>query len=402
MRMSKYLDILSRSTDCTLDILRKAHFDWLNASTQMRDEFVQCRKMLVKKMGGCFLEGSDALKMQSSGVTTGSKKTYYWGPSWRSHHDFFEWLKFQPYKFDLLLYIKPTPHINNISITPMPVLENMSFIVAMNPNRASHAEELKRHVGEKRVIFWLMPSYAKLLIDREFKFDLFPPDTNYIYATGEHSTKETSTFFRDKGYHYIDAMRSWMGGATFITCEYGKTHWIKMVADVSKGANDELITTDLFNLAQPFVNFETLDYVKWTDGKICKCGLEDNQIEFQNRDTKLPIGNNVVPFSDIFSEFNAAIALKHKTKDMFPLLFCSFGYHQASGSLFILYEVKKSTPIIGKDCLKEFVIRAKLNVRKVYAINNYQSNQFKIAKIFNVSNKEAAELESIASVKVGI
>lgn len=401
--MSKYLNTLSASTTSSIELLQKAYMDWLGASSIEQERFIGSRKNLVKKMGGCFLEGSDALKMQSSGTTNGSKKTYYWGPSWMSHHNFFEWLKFQPYDFDLLLYIKPVMGIESISFTSMPIINKMSYIVAIDPKKAvKHSEELKKHVGNRKVIFWLMPSYAKLLVDRGFKFELFPPEANYIYATGEPSPSELRLHFTTKGYHYIDAMRSWMGGATFITCEHGKTHWIKMLADVSTNSNNELIVTDLFNLAQPFINFETTDYVKWIEGSKCKCGLVDNEIEFLHKDITLPLEGSIITFVDLFNELNKVIALRHKTLDMNPLLFCSFGYHQSSNTLFIMYEVKKNVPLLNQVCLKEFVKTTNFLVKKVCAINNYRANQFKVTKIFHVSDREAVELERIATTKVGI
>lgn len=394
--MYQNLSALAKSTTCSFELLQRSHLDWLNSSDKDRQDFIDIRKNLVKKMGGCYLEGYDALKMHTSGMTNGAKKTYYWGPSWKPHHDFFEWLKFQPYNFQLLLYIKPTPKIESVQIMTSPILKDMSYTIAINPNKIDqHVKDVKTFINNRPTVFWLMPTYAKLLIDRKFDFSLFPPESNYIYSTGEPTVPEVKEYFVSRGYHYIDAMRSWMGGATFTTCQYGETHWIKMLADVQHGKDNELIVTDLFNLAQPFINYETTDYIKWVNGSRCKCGLENNHIEFIERDVKLPIGGDIIPFFNIFNSLNNILSDSIPN----PLLFCSFGYHEKSESLFVLYEVKQKVSV-KREHLYEFVQKNRLKVSKIYALNWYQANLFKVSKIFNVSDKEADELKRSAMMSV--
>jgi hypothetical protein len=68
-------------------------------------------------------------------------------------------------------------------------------------------------------------------------------------------------------------MRCWDGGASFFTCKHGTYHLMDNLSWCEQGPNNELICTDYFNLASPFVRYWNGDYCKIEkEYSRCSCG----------------------------------------------------------------------------------------------------------------------------------
>ena len=76
-------------------------------------------------------------------------------------------------------------------------------------------------------------------------------------------------------------MRCWDGGATFFTCKHKNYHLMDNLAWCEEGPNHELICTDYFNLASPFVRYWNGDYCKIAkEYQRCECGRLYRDFEF--------------------------------------------------------------------------------------------------------------------------
>ena len=76
-------------------------------------------------------------------------------------------------------------------------------------------------------------------------------------------------------------MRCWDGGATFFTCKHRNYHLMDNLAWCEEGPNHELICTDYFNLASPFVRYWSGDYCRIAkEYQRCECGRLYRDFEF--------------------------------------------------------------------------------------------------------------------------
>jgi len=104
-----------------------------------------------------------------------------------------------------------------------------------------------------------------------------------LSTTSERLLPEDAAFLLDGGYfdHICDHMRCWDGGATFFTCKYRNYHLMDNLAWCEEGPNRELICTDYFNLASPFVRYWNGDYCRIAkEYQRCECGRLYRDFEF--------------------------------------------------------------------------------------------------------------------------
>jgi len=97
---------------------------------------------------------------------------------------------------------------------------------------------------------------------------------NLLSNSNEMLISDDANFLLD-GYvdGICDHMRCWDGGASFFTCKHGTYHLMDNLSWCEQGPNNELICTDYFNLASPFVRYWNGDYCKIGDEyKRCGCG----------------------------------------------------------------------------------------------------------------------------------
>jgi phenylacetate-coenzyme A ligase PaaK-like adenylate-forming protein len=97
--------------------------------------------------------------------------------------------------------------------------------------------------------------------------------------------------------NYCDHMRSWDGGATFMTCRHYRYHIIDYLTYVEE-VDGKLVSTDFLNLGTSFVRFWNGDRCRISnEWNICECGRYYRQFEFQGRNSF--VWNNI-PSIDIF------------------------------------------------------------------------------------------------------
>ena len=156
----------------------------------------------------------------------------------------------------------------------------------------------------RKVGLMIVPSMMELMIRGGFDPGILDPDRYVIHTTGEPLLGEERSF-ADVGLSIRDNMRCWDGGATFFTCEHGHRHWVDLV---SKNwlEGDELVSSDLFNSAQPFVEYHNGDRIAWERGSACACGRPIDSISFDMREQRLSVDNHLFQYRELQVAFDAA------------------------------------------------------------------------------------------------
>lgn len=81
---------------------------------------------------------------------------------------------------------------------------------------------------------------------------------------------------------YIDHMRSWDGGASFLTCKHHTYHLLDNLSNV-QCVDGKLISTDFFSFASPFLDYWNGDFCEINDNyKLCECGRWFRPFKFTN------------------------------------------------------------------------------------------------------------------------
>lgn len=385
--MNRYLDILSTHAMYGHMLLRYAFEAWLEASDSDRAEYADRRRRLVIKFAGAYWEKAKLLT--TSGSTCGIRKKYKWGPCFDAMFTFFEWLKFRWFDPQRVYYLKL---MQTKSIWTRRVRRYDLLTLPYNGSDRL-AYEVRNRIKEKRIVLWLMPSYARHLINTGFRFEAFNPQDTIIYSSGEGTPPEVSEFFTSRGYHYIDAMRCWTGGCTFITCQYGRKHWIDLVGGVKVGDDSNLIATDYFNLAQAFVDYDTGDRISWSRGDICKCDLPIDDIKFTNQKSlDIGIGSRHLSYQDLFNMVERIVATYDPEN---RLVYCSFGIHNGTRTIVVYYDPINQAKIDDKRLAAD--IKKTLDTdMNVISTRNHRSNLYKISKVFELTDRELGEVAAPA------
>jgi len=393
--MLKNLEKLAFSHNfCDLDLLQRAFLEWPECTQDERDDFISLRKSIAQKMAGVYFD--QGTKLQTSGSTCGVRKKYLWGPFFEDHHKFFEWLKFRWFDYKSKYYLKlKWGEEEKLRI------DDLNVFKAINMPIKTEGKELADKIGNEKIVLEIIPTYTKYLMNIGFDFSVFNPESILIYSTGEKSTPEMIDYYRKFGLFYLDGMRCWTGGATFITCEYGNKHWIDMVSKSFFNNNDELISTDLFNLAQPFLSYPTGDIIESKRGIICSCGLPIDEINYIEKSVSLEsIGISKISFQTLVNTVERSIF--DFSGSMNPLLICTFGLHEASDSLVVFFETANPIKDFEKAA-KKFKDKVGLS-KDVYFVEQRIISRYKAEKIVFLSDQDFEQIKratpSVAARKI--
>ena len=298
-RLSEQLINIRQSQHPGFDDFVSIFREWPSLSLRERAEFCHSRVSLVRAVAGTYF--SDGHTLTTSGHSTGAVKQYRWGPSFKPALDF----TLASFTGGVTRDRKAKLHVLPAHSLPL-CAESSPGLYAFHLSTAdlvNTATQAFRHFAKGRTCWVLMPAYAQALIDHAPQvFDDVDPARNFFEATGEPSTRAMRQFFKDRGLLYLDTMRSWMGGVTFITCKHGNQHFLDFMSEIkteAAGEFQEIVTTDLWNLAQPFINFPTGDIVDWTRREVCACGYPIDDFEFQPRNPSVIAHGRPMLFIDM-------------------------------------------------------------------------------------------------------
>lgn len=289
--------------------LRQLDGLWYEASAAERADFVAGRLALLATEGG--KQHHFARPAVTSGYTGGYPRHYTWGPCYGAMWRHNVWLTFHPYGFQRTIYVKLSNKPRKFYLNHT---ENLDFVSFNVQDLAGSIKQLEMFNETKNILF-ILPSYLQFLADAGVSLDALDPRRYMIYATGEPSPPALREYYRAQGFRYVDAMRSWMGGMTFITCQFNQRHVIDYLSELKVSATGDVLATDLWNLSQPFIDHVTHDNVAWRRSpQRCTCGRPIDDIEFTARNPTLYIKGRPWPYQEIsgvvgsvFKRFNVPL-----------------------------------------------------------------------------------------------
>lgn len=256
-------------------------------SSENKRDFTEHRKLCLKNSKHV----EDYQIVKTTG-TTGTPKQYKWGPNFSEHHRFYQWLFYPKEHFYTKFVYLPNKECEISTY-------NKSHRIVIG--KGKFKEKIKNCciVSNPEIIFLIENK-------RPFLKELFDLGSCAFCLTGSPLTKKHSDFFDSIGMEYRDYMRSWDGGATFFTCEHGNKHWVDFSSEIKLNDN-KLMSTDLWNESQPHIDYWNGDVVKWQRKNNCQCGLPIDEIEFENRNIFIEVGNSVLSYEEcqeMLSEFS--------------------------------------------------------------------------------------------------
>lgn len=200
--------------------------------------------------------------LKTSGSSSCKPKKYKWGPNFALHYDLYNKIFYSGQNFVNLFLL---PHSKNSFKASDHVL-SIGVLNAIPENRGSVQKNI-HVVSNPEVLYIYMKRYGDFL-------DRFFDKKSCIFSfTGSALKDEFKSFFTSLGMKCKDHMRCWDGGATYYTCDYFNKHWVEF-SSVIRFENNKLISTDLWNIAQPFVDYWNKDRLTSTKLGKCECGLE--------------------------------------------------------------------------------------------------------------------------------
>jgi glycosyltransferase involved in cell wall biosynthesis len=168
------------------------------------------------------------------------------------------------------------PALVNHGISRRPVLHEVNFDMYRN-DQPAFFYHLFEYLKENPVdVFYASGPQINSLCNYIKKFNVKGRLGGLLSSTGERLLNEDARFlFVENGYfdHACDHMRCWDGGASFFTCKHRNYHLMDNLAWCEQGPNNELISTDYFNLASPFFRYWNGDYCTISkEYRRCECG----------------------------------------------------------------------------------------------------------------------------------
>jgi hypothetical protein len=350
---------------------------WLAASQIQRQCFVLERRRLVDSRPAitgsidCYTTGS-----------TGMAKHYRWGPCYDA---LYAWLMHDLVRAGSRLgrvacaALMSTSDIKDSAIhifdTPTHPVVDRWLRISIGPQPlAGLADAL---VGHDVIV---APGHYEIM-DRYGGFAAAMDPDALVLSTAE---AVTSYLYRSAGQRVRDWMRCWDGGATFYTCEYGNRHLVDMLAAVAV-VDGQLISSDLFNLAQPFVNYANGDRVTLYTAGHCRCGLDTINIAFTNRQDSLYVTTpsgvvaNYAMFQSIMAKATGILGLSGE----FDLM--CFGYSLArSYARFEYLKRDLGGRRLAFESLVAELALERLGFESVHVTANISSAERKFKRFYNL------------------
>lgn len=254
---------------------------WRTADQEDRDWYVGTRKRLLAERGG----KEHGLTLRSFG-STGVQKQYLWGPCTAAVDSFFHRTVFagskngKAAKLSIGMLLASRGGQNRIAVSRQAEGSPTSISVNVSIENNDHFREFKDAIAGHDLL--AAPSVYDAL-DRLVGMRDYVSPGAIVAFTGEPVPPGLLEKMKSEGIEGRDQMRCWDGGATFYTCERGNRHWIDMLATARPDEDGRLISTDLFNLSQPHVDYWNGDVVSSYREWPCECGRQAVGFEFQNR-----------------------------------------------------------------------------------------------------------------------
>lgn len=228
-----------------------------------KEEFFSYRIQKIKSESS-----EDFANLSTTGSSSCRPLKYKWGPNFAQHHALYDEIFYDGQGY-VHLFILPHSE-NSLRRT------EKTISLGVNDSIPNNSEKLLKNVhvvSNPEVLYIYMKRYG------DFVDDFFDKKTCTFSFTGSPLRKEFKSLFASLGMRCKDHMRCWDGGATYYTCPNMKTHWVDF-SSIIRFDGQKLISTDLWNTAQKFVDYWNNDRLLSRPIGKCDCGLEAVEIEW--------------------------------------------------------------------------------------------------------------------------
>lgn len=262
--------------------LHEKHERFLTLSEIDKFDYYANRRVAIKFLGG----QHKAVALRSSG-TRAAPKIYGWGPYFNEMYRFIlDIVTNCSVRKRVAVQLAKSDFLSDTSFAYQHDLSDDHFIDTMLTFSIGKTR-LDRAVQEllSNVDIIIDPNLLCLLDKHTGLIKHIGSDCRFFF-TGSILTDEAKDLV--SGFRYFDWMRSWDGGATFYTCQFGNKHWLNFVSELYRAYDGRLFSTDLYNAHTVHCDYFNGDIVE-VNSKIgrCFCGLDYYDIQFQDRGRSL-------------------------------------------------------------------------------------------------------------------
>lgn len=393
--MTRTLARLADEPHPSLGDFVRGYEEWKAASPAARERFHEARTAYMLRFAGAYFDG--AREMGTSGSSVGIAKKYRWGPCLREAHAFHDHLCFGDLGRPVMLAVFFTLDEGVYRVLPAQLERGGEQQIATVHPAAENAVRLREVAaglaGGRPIVVRVLPSQADVVrVGGYGFFEAWVGWPHIIHLTGEAASDGLVSHLRGLGLSVRDTMKVWNGGAGFYTCPHGGLHWDDFTARYDWSASPELVTTDLFNLAQPFHRVPTGDRVTVSDAGPCPCGLRRQANVWEDKPCVLRLGGRDYDWYAVRRDFIRAYARESgigRVDDAWAsLLALSVGVSPSAA--FVFYAAAR--PL---DRAAVIAVQESLSATwrmKVAMVGGLRHGHFKSLRVFRMRDEEAERL----------
>ncbi len=374
---------------------------WKSLSPPKRLDFLTRRQSLISEN-----QNNQSITekwAEYSSGTSGPKKLMEFGPNACEINNFFINMAFRDLQYDQVIFIRLVMegqnnlNIDKIDIALSDITINKFYNVTWLPVfkvltlnihklQTNKLYNLITNNGKNKVIIYSGPTIFNILLRFGMNLELMDPAKITFVSTGEILIEEDARTIRSHGYILRDCMRVWDGGATFYTCKYGNKHWIDMISNLYIDQNDALISTDMYNIIHPYINYHNGDHLNIYPEETCQCGYRKMRINFHQREyEKIQLDEKEFDYQHLSHISHQALMRQNiNDNDILPF---TFGHYD--NLLVIYYYYKSSDKINEQEYINAWKEIAKVCNSRICIVNLKIVSYYKEQKIFLLSERRA-------------
>lgn len=326
----------------------KVHLNWDKINKESFYAYRLEQVKLNKKSSNDFQECS------SSGSSNCRPKKYKWGPNFSLHYNLYNKIFFNNQNFIHLHCFS-----NQKSYYE---LKQWRFYIGIDKIPPKNYSDKWKNIHvccNPEVLYFNMLRYGN------FVSNFFDINSCVFSFTASILKEEHKNFFLNNGLQVKDHMRCWDGGATYFTCSNFNKHWIDF-ASVVNNIENRLISTDIWNQEELFINYWNGDNLITSRKSICECGLPIDEIQWIENPRYFIVKNQQYSYDSV-----CAIAQLHGKFDFLSIEFsdnyilCNisvlgdFEKHKFESTLSSYLDTNVAVNLIGLPRCKRKYIRIK-------------------------------------------
>lgn len=378
------LETLGLVEEFSVDDLVEAHREFLEACPVRRERFLTSRLAIVAASSR--RDDPEAMEMRTSG-STGRSKRYRYGPRAVELNNFFfslvaeglSWKRWAQLSFrDLGGATSRESEFPQMSGWA-PLVSSLAISLSATP-----ADVLDALTGTRPGVIQSY-SYNLEKLARSADLSAIDPADVTFASTGDPLSRDVRGAYLKAGHVVRDYMRCWDGGASFYTCRHGGVHWVDMLSATKVDQEGRLISSDLFNLAEPMLEYWNGDVLRRRSLGTCACGAESSDVVFDEEARWfVELGGRHASYRSLRS------AVERVSGGVVPG--CSFGVDRAGRRILVSYDSDGPVDEVGLANSMSGVIRCEYGETYVVGVRRgLPEGRFKAARIGTLSADDPCE-----------